>query len=143
VVNLEHITIDDKTNRVVVQFTPTIPHCSMVRGPPSSPPPPLIHSRVCRSFRQVFPFGGKQSVRDSYLCHAAHPPPILLSCRTHSSNASGMPHTLLQCFCHSAHTPPMPLACCTYFPHVLCYAAHSILPMPLSFWCCFYPTPPL
>jgi len=29
VVNLDHIHVDDKDNKVFIQFTPTIPHCSM------------------------------------------------------------------------------------------------------------------
>lgn len=29
VVNLDHINVDDKGNKVFIQFTPTIPHCSM------------------------------------------------------------------------------------------------------------------
>lgn len=29
VVNEEHVTVEDDKNSVVVQFTPTIPHCSM------------------------------------------------------------------------------------------------------------------
>jgi metal-sulfur cluster biosynthetic enzyme len=29
VVNVEHIHVNDKENKVLIQFTPTIPHCSM------------------------------------------------------------------------------------------------------------------
>ncbi|PIA17490.1 hypothetical protein COEREDRAFT_41037 [Coemansia reversa NRRL 1564] len=29
VINCEHITVDDAASRVVIEFTPTIPHCSM------------------------------------------------------------------------------------------------------------------
>lgn len=29
VVNLEHIKVEDDKNQVIIQFTPTIPHCSM------------------------------------------------------------------------------------------------------------------
>ena len=29
VVNFEHIHVDDKNNQILIQFTPTIPHCSM------------------------------------------------------------------------------------------------------------------
>ena len=46
VVNLKDITIDDSAGRVLVQFTPTIPHCSMVRDPP---PPPRAPARTCSS----------------------------------------------------------------------------------------------
>jgi metal-sulfur cluster biosynthetic enzyme len=29
VVNLDHIHVDDEGNKILIQFTPTIPHCSM------------------------------------------------------------------------------------------------------------------
>jgi hypothetical protein len=43
VVNEEHVTVEDGKNSVLVQFTPTIPHCSMAT---------LIgkHSRSCAGF---------------------------------------------------------------------------------------------
>ncbi|RGB34865.1 hypothetical protein C1646_624049, partial [Rhizophagus diaphanus] len=29
VTQLEHVTVDDNNDRIVIEFTPTIPHCSM------------------------------------------------------------------------------------------------------------------
>jgi len=67
VVNLDHVSVNDAENTVLIQFTPTIPHCSMATLIGL-----CIRVKLMRSLPQRFKVTGKLHFYDAltYLCHS-------------------------------------------------------------------------